>query len=57
LQQAKKLYETYEEWSKGNGDKPMSKKMFGMKLHEQGYDSFPASRRVTTYMGQSPIEE
>lgn len=54
---AKKLYEVYEQWSKDNGDKPMSKKMFGMKLHEQGYDSFAASRRVTTYIGLAPIED
>lgn len=53
---AKALYEAYEEWSKGNGDKPMSKKMFGMKLHEHGFDSYAASRRVTTYIGLALIE-
>ena len=54
---ARTLYEAYEEWSRGNGDKSMSKKMFGMKLHEHGFDSYAATNRVTTYIGLTLIED
>jgi putative DNA primase/helicase len=36
----KHLYEAYESWSQANGEKPISKKLLGMKLAERGFDDY-----------------
>jgi phage/plasmid-associated DNA primase len=52
----KALYEAYEGWARDNGDKPISKKMFGLKLNEHGFDSYRATGGVRTYMRLSLVE-
>jgi putative DNA primase/helicase len=50
---AKDLYAAYETFCDENGDKAVSKKMFGMKLEEKGFDSFRGTRGVRTWIGLS----
>ena len=48
---AKELYESYEKWCDAEGEKTISKKLFGMKLSERGFDNYRASRGVRTWIG------
>jgi P4 family phage/plasmid primase-like protien len=48
---AKQIYESYDDWCEAEGEKPISKKLFGMKLAERGFDSFRGNRGVRTWTG------
>ena len=48
---AKELYEGYEAWCSTEGEKAISKKLFGMKLRERGFDSYKATGGVRTWIG------
>jgi phage/plasmid-associated DNA primase len=48
---AKELYENYETWCDTEGEKVISKKLFGMKLRERGFDSYKATGGVRTWIG------
>lgn len=48
---AKKLYTKYEEWAEDNGEKIITKKMFGMNLNERGIDSYKGNQNVTMRIG------
>jgi putative DNA primase/helicase len=52
---AKDLYAAYESFCEENGDRAVSKKLFGMKLEEKGFDSFRGTRGVRTWIGISLI--
>lgn len=47
----KDLYDSYEKWANKNGEKPLSKKMFGIKLDEKGFDTYRANRGVRMRLG------
>jgi len=47
----KELYESYTDWCEVEGEKNISKKLFGMKLGERGFDNYRASRGVRTWIG------
>lgn len=46
---AKTLYEHYQAWSEGMGDRPMSQRAFGLALSERGYER--VKRGVFRYRG------
>jgi putative DNA primase/helicase len=48
---AKELYESYESWCDDNGEKTISKKLFGMKLSERGFDKYRATGGIWTWLG------
>ena len=48
---AKVLFEKYESWAEDNGEKAISKKLFGMKLSERGFEAYRATRGVRTWRG------
>jgi putative DNA primase/helicase len=48
---AKVLYEEYEGWAEDNGEKAISKKLFGIKLGERGFESYRATGGVRTWRG------
>jgi putative DNA primase/helicase len=47
----KDLYEGYEKWCEENGEKAMSKRMFGVKLDEKGFDMYRGSGGVRMRIG------
>lgn len=47
----KDLYVTYERWSNESGEKPVSKKMFGVRLDEKGFDSYRATGGIRLRLG------
>jgi P4 family phage/plasmid primase-like protien len=47
----KDLYEAYEKWADESGEKVISKKLFGAKLDEKGFDSYKGSRGVRMRIG------
>lgn len=48
---AKELYAAYEGWANDNGDKPISKRFFGIKLVERGFEAFRAAGGVRKWRG------
>ena len=40
-----------ENWAEDNGEKPISKKLFGMKLSERGFEAYRATGGVRTWRG------
>ena len=48
---AKDLYKAYEDWAEENGEKAVTKKMFGMKLTDRNIDSYKGSGNVTMRVG------
>jgi len=47
----KHLYAAYERWVNENGEKPISKKMFGVRLDEKGFDSYKAAKGIRVRIG------
>jgi len=47
----KELYDEYAKWTEDNGEKVISKKLFGMKLTEQGFNSYRATGGVRKWIG------
>ena len=47
----KALYECYESWCDSEGEKAISKRFFGMKLAERGFDSFRDTRGARSWEG------
>ena len=47
----KKLYTEYEEWAEENGEKTITKKMFGANLDEREIDSYKGNQNVTMRIG------
>lgn len=47
----KDLYNEYENWCEENGEKAMSKKLFGFKLDEKGFDSYKGTGGVRKRVG------
>ncbi len=47
----KDIYNEYEGWAEANGEKPLSKKIFGIKLDEKGFDVYRGSRGVRFRVG------
>ena len=48
---AKVLFEEYESWAEDNGEKAISKKLFGIKLSERRFEAYRATRGVRTWRG------
>ena len=50
--EAKELYEKYVEWAEASGERKLSKKQFGQRLQERGFQSQKHSRtRRVAYLG------
>jgi putative DNA primase/helicase len=47
----KHLFAAYERWADGNGEKSISKKMFGARLDEKGFDSYRGRQGVRHRIG------
>lgn len=47
----KSLYDAYEKWTEDNGERKISKKMFGMRLSEKGFDSYRGTGGVWMWTG------
>lgn len=52
---AKRLYPTFLKWAEESGERKMSRKKFGMKLAEHGFDSFH-NREGSIWIGVALIE-
>lgn len=47
----KELFAEYEQWASESGEKPVSKKMFGVRLDEKNFDSYRASKGIRVRIG------
>jgi putative DNA primase/helicase len=47
----KNLYDEYEKWTEDNGERKISKKMFGIRLKEKGFDSYSGTGNVQNWIG------
>ncbi len=48
---AKELGEIYRGWCERNGEKPVGKRSFGMRLAERGFDSYRGTGGTRTWLG------
>lgn len=47
----KNIYAEYEKWTEANGERKISKKMFGKRLTEKGFDSYRGTGGVWKWIG------
>jgi len=47
----KNIYAEYEKWTENNGEKKISKKLFGIRLTEKGFDSYRGTGGVWKWTG------
>lgn len=47
----KLIYAEYEKWTEDNGERKISKKMFGMRLSEKGFDRYAGTGNVQNWIG------
>ena len=55
----KNLFVAYEQWASESGEKPVSKKMFGARLDEKGFDFYRGRQgvRIRTGIGISQMSD